>query len=139
MTLKTNKQKGNYGEMKMDDYFESQGYERTSKDRVISLDNKISRGIDGVYENASPPPKYVIAEAKYNSAQLSNTKSGRQMGNDWIENRDRLAKSVGTVKAKEISKEMILNPDNIQKQLVQITTDGEAITSVLNERGYKLN
>src|SRR5699024_9072882 len=30
VALKTNKQKGNYGEMKMDDYFESQGYERIS-------------------------------------------------------------------------------------------------------------
>lgn len=57
VALKTNKQKGNYGEMKMDDYFESQGYERISNDRVTGLDDKLSKGIDGVYENANPPPK----------------------------------------------------------------------------------
>src|SRR5690625_1839368 len=42
VALKTNKQKGNYGEMKMDDYFESQGYERISKTLVTSLDDKLN-------------------------------------------------------------------------------------------------
>lgn len=83
VALKTNKQKGNYGEMKMDDYFESQGYERISNDRVTGLDDKLSKGIDGVYENANPPPKYVIAESKYNTAQLGYTKDGK-MGDGWI-------------------------------------------------------
>jgi len=96
VALKTNKQKGNYGEMKMDDYFESQGYERISNDRVTGLDDKLSKGIDGVYENANPPPKYVIAEAKYNTAQLSNTKrSGRQMSDKWIDGENRLIEAVG--------------------------------------------
>ncbi|MFR6393684.1 MAG: hypothetical protein ACLUN0_13085 [Roseburia sp.] len=35
--LSNNIQKGNYGEMKMDAYFESQGYERISLDRVTDL------------------------------------------------------------------------------------------------------
>src|SRR5690625_4032991 len=96
VALKTNKQKGNYGEMKMDDYFESQGYERISNDRVTGLDDKLSKGIDGVYENANHPPKYVIAEAKYNTAQLSNTKrSGRQMSDKWIDGENRLIEAVG--------------------------------------------
>jgi len=82
--------------MKMDDYFESQGYERISNDRVTGLDDKLSKGIDGVYENANPPPKYVIAEAKYNTAQLSNTKrSGRQMSDKWIDGENRLIEAVG--------------------------------------------
>ena len=37
--LKTNKRKGNYGEMKMDVHFENQGYTRLNKDRVTSLDD----------------------------------------------------------------------------------------------------
>ncbi|MDI2588769.1 T7SS effector LXG polymorphic toxin [Psychrobacillus sp. NEAU-3TGS] len=49
ITLVTNKQKGNYGEMKMDIHFESQGFTRISNDRVTSLDDKIVKGIDGVY------------------------------------------------------------------------------------------
>src|SRR5690625_1951865 len=99
--------------MKMDDYFESQGNERISNDRVTSLDDKLSKEIDSVYENANPPPKYVIAEAKYSTSQLSNTKFGRQMSDDWSETRSRLVKAVGKEKAKEISREIMLNPDNV--------------------------
>src|SRR5690625_5280934 len=86
--------------------------------------------------NANPPPKYVIAEAKYSTSQLSNTKFGRQMSDDWTETRSRLVKAVGKEKAKEISREIILNPDNVQKQLVKITTDGNTINSILNNWGY---
>lgn len=35
--LSNNIQKGNYGEMNMDVYFKSQGYERISLDRVTDL------------------------------------------------------------------------------------------------------
>ena len=123
--------------MKMDDYFESQGYERISKTLVTGLDDKLSKGIDGVYENANPPPKYVIAEAKYNTAQLSNTKrSGRQMGDKWIESRQRLVNEVGKEKAEEILSEMIFNPNNIEKNLIKIKPDGNIVNSTLNEQGY---
>ncbi|MCW1929665.1 hypothetical protein OLP62_15340, partial [Bhargavaea beijingensis] len=50
--LKNNQQKGNYGEMKMDVHYESQGYNRISRDRVTKLDQPIAKGIDGVLENA---------------------------------------------------------------------------------------
>lgn len=46
-------------------------------------------GIDGVYKNKDPngDPKFIIAEAKYGSSQLGNTKkSGPQMGDKWIKN-----------------------------------------------------
>ncbi|TKI88477.1 cytosolic protein, partial [Bacillus cereus] len=36
--------------MKMDDFFESQTYTRISDDRVLTLDQKIVKGIDGIYE-----------------------------------------------------------------------------------------
>ncbi|PEE34459.1 hypothetical protein COL91_14365 [Bacillus pseudomycoides] len=78
VVLKTTKRKGNYGEMKMDDFFESQTYTRISDDRVLTLDQKIVKGIDAVYENASPPPKYVIAEAKYNTSKFGKTNDGKQ-------------------------------------------------------------
>lgn len=56
---------------------------------VESLDDKIHHGIDGVYKNKDPngDPKFIIAEAKYGSSQLGNTKkSGPQMGDKWIKN-----------------------------------------------------
>ncbi|RSK33672.1 T7SS effector LXG polymorphic toxin [Bhargavaea beijingensis] len=68
--LKNNQQKGNYGEMKMDVHYESQGYTRISEGRVTKLDQPIAKGIDGVYENSTPPPKFIIAEAKYNTSRL---------------------------------------------------------------------
>ncbi|WP_373720317.1 hypothetical protein [Bacteroides heparinolyticus] len=62
--------------------------ERIGKDAPTGLDDKIEKGIDGIYKNNTPPPKYVIDEAKYNSSQLNQkTKSGPQMSDDWIENR----------------------------------------------------
>src|SRR5699024_9578947 len=136
VALKTNKQKGNYGEMKMDDYFESQGYERISNDRVTSLDDKLSKGIDGVYENANPPPKYVIAEAKYSTSQLSNTKFGRQMSDEWIDNRNRLVNAVGKDKADEIILDSYLNSNNVEKSLIRVNKNGEIKKSTVNNQGY---
>lgn len=86
--LKTNKQKGNYGEMKMDKYFEELGYERISLDRVTGLDDPIHQGIDGVYYNPEGTPQYIIAEAKYGTSKLSILKDGTsQMETKWIEDR----------------------------------------------------
>ena len=137
VALKTNKQKGNYGEMKMDDYFESQGYERISKTLVTSLDDKLSKGIDGVYENANPPPQYVIAEAKYNTAQLSNTKrSGKQMSDKWIDSENRLVDAVGMDKADEIMTEIMFNQDNVEKILVKVNKNGDIVKSNIGNNGY---
>lgn len=121
--------------MKMDVHFESQGYTRTSLDRVTSLDDKIVHGIDGVYENASPPPKYIIGEAKYGSSQLSNTKTGRQMSDEWVDSRNRLDKAVGQEKADEIRMELLLNPENIESILVKIGEDGKVSQLIIDEFG----
>lgn len=135
ITLETTKQKGNYGEIKMDDFFENQTYTRISDDRVLTLDQKINKGIDGVYENATPPPKYVIAEAKYNKAQLSNTKDGLQMSEDWILGSNRLEDAVGQELAEMIRDEMILNPENVQSLLIRIDENGNVTKSTLNSFG----
>lgn len=80
ITLENTLQKGNYGEMKMDVVCEDLGYQRISLDRVSGLDDLGHHGIDGVYYNPKGTPKYIIAEAKYGSSQLSTLKDGtRQM------------------------------------------------------------
>lgn len=71
--LSNNIQKGNYGEMKMDAYFESQGYERISLDKVTDLNTPTHQGIDGVYYNPDGHPPYIIGEAKYGSSKLGST------------------------------------------------------------------
>jgi hypothetical protein len=43
-------------------------------------------GVDGLYFNGRPPPKYIVMEAKYHKSSYGWTKSdGKQMSNTWIE------------------------------------------------------
>ncbi|WP_223245859.1 hypothetical protein [Streptococcus himalayensis] len=113
--LKTNAQKGNYGEMKMDRYMEERGYTRVSTDRVTSIDAKGHQGIDGVYYHKGTDT-YVVAEAKYNTAQLGKTQDGPQMGYDWIKNR--LDDAVGADLADTI------NMNGYDSLLVRVMPDG---------------
>ncbi|WP_342573559.1 hypothetical protein MHH37_13995 [Solibacillus sp. FSL K6-1781] len=134
-SLKTNKHKGNYGEMKMDIHYESKGYDRVSDGRVTSLDDKIIKGIDGVYENSNPPPQFIIAEAKYGTGKLGKTNDGPQMSEDWINGSNRLESAVGKEKADEILEAMMFDPDNVQSSLVHIDKEGNVLESVLDSAG----
>ncbi|WP_234982320.1 T7SS effector LXG polymorphic toxin [Edaphobacillus lindanitolerans] len=136
--LKNNQQKGNYGEMKMDVHYESQGYQRISLDRVTKLDQKIAKGIDGVYENSTPPPKFIIAEAKYNTSRLGKAtikdpkREIKQMSDDWVFDTERLNKAVGIEKADEIAYESLFNPNNVQKNLLRIKPDGKVHQKIID-------
>ena len=122
--LSNNIQKGNYGEMKMDVYFKSQGYERISLDRVTDLNTPTHQGIDGVYYNPDGHPPYIIGEAKYGSSRLAILADGTpQMSDKWII--DRLENAVGEGVANDIKMEMILNPDNVGSILVHVSSNGE--------------
>lgn len=116
--LSNNIQKGNYGEMKMDAYFESQGYERISLDRVTDLNAPNHQGIDGVYYNPNGHPPYVIGEAKYGSSRLGNTLDGPQMSDDWIYGSNRFLKAVG----KEMYDDILV--EGYGKQLIHIDKNG---------------
>ena len=122
--LGNNIQKGNYGEMKMDVYFKSQGYERIGLDRVTDLNAPTHQGIDGVYYNLDGHPPYIIGEAKYGSSRLAILADGTpQMSDKWII--DRLENAVGEGVANDIKMEMILNPDNVGSILVHVSSNGE--------------
>ncbi|WP_109852726.1 PAAR-like protein [Aquimarina sp. AU58] len=135
--LGTNKRKGNYGEMKMDRHLESvtdingnpANLTRISDDAVESLDQTIAKGIDGVYENATPPPQYVIAEAKYNTSKLGNPADGPQMSDDWIEGSGRLENAVGVEKADDILAE------GYERVLVHIDEAGNVTTNSIDSAG----
>lgn len=117
--LENNIQRGNYGEMKMDIYFEEQGYKRISIDKVTDLNAPIHKGLDGVYYNQNGQPSYIIGEAKYGRSILSVLSDGtKQMSNDWIS--ERLESAVGKDVADKIKLEMIINPDNVGRQLITI-------------------
>lgn len=137
---------GNYGEMKMDHYFEHLTeingkpvkLKRISKNRITDVDQSGHKGIDGVYENLiyPPPPKYIIAESKYGSSTLSKgAKDGPQMSDDWIEGSHRLDKAVGEEAAEQIRDEILLNPNNMQKVLINVSESGSIASKSLNSKG----
>ncbi|WP_253946803.1 cytosolic protein [Priestia filamentosa] len=99
------------------------------------MDQKTVKGIDGGHENSSPPPKYRIAEAKYNTSKLSNTKGRFQMSRDWILGSNRLEDAVGAEIAEKIRDEMVLNPENVAGLLVRIDKNGNVTESVLDSFG----
>src|SRR5699024_9694970 len=82
--------------------------------------------------------KYVIAEAKYGASQLGNTKSGRQMSDEWLKTRRRLENAVGQTKADEIQMEILLNPNNVEKQLIKVEGNGNIVNSKLSTHGYRM-
>lgn len=123
-TLDSNAQKGNYGEMKMDQYFEECGSQRISGGRVTDLNASTKPGIDGVYLDDGPPPKYIIAEAKYNTSRLSTLTDGtKQMSDKWII--ARLEQAVGYDMALEIM------ASGYDKVLFQIMPDSSYTITLL--------
>ncbi len=139
----TNKQKGNFGEIKSADNLANNkavkdaGYDltRIGDDVPTGLDDTIKKGIDGLYENASPPPKFVIDEAKYGTSTLGKTKDGKQMSDGWILGKDkkRLVDQVGKKKAKEIAR--ALKNNEVEKVLSKIDKNGNVVTKKLGENG----
>lgn len=113
---------GNYGEMKNDQKMRESGYVRISKEMVTDIDESGHQGIDGVYYNPNGEPQYAIVDAKYGSSQLKDTADGKQMSDNWIENR--LDSAVGKEKADEIRMEMAVNPDNVGKYVAHVDEKG---------------
>lgn len=131
-----NAKKGLYGELISDEYMVNKGFNNLLPDnrRVRSLeDAPKGRGIDGIYGNPNPPPPYIVTETKFRTAVgeyvdsdgtltraknveglLGNTKDGRQMSDQWVN--DRLEKEIGD-KARDVRQGgyekwlMIVGPD----------------------------
>jgi hypothetical protein len=123
--------------MKTDLDMLDKGYIRISNESITSLDDKGHQGIDGVYENTDDKPRYIILDAKYGSAQLSDTKDGKQMSDDWIDNR--LDEAVGKEKADEIRSESIENPDNVEKSVAHIDSEGNVSYKNVDSNGNEIN
>lgn len=129
VVLETTKQKGNFGEMVMDDYYKQLGYERISLDQVTDLDGAIKQGIDGVYYKSDGNPPYIIAEAKYGTSTLSNTLDGKQMSESWINGSNRLERAVGI----DLADDILL--EGYKSELVNIASNGSVDVKQLNSLG----
>ena len=88
-------ERGNYGEMKMDQQMAKYGFKKVSIRTVSSLNDHTETGIDGIYYHKGTG-KYVILDAKAGSSSLGTTTDGKQMSKDWI-----LGTKSGTNRLKE--------------------------------------
>lgn len=145
----SNKQKGNYGEHKADDNLinnkslKDAGYDLKSVGREApqNPDDKIVKGIDGLYENMNPDSniKYVIDEAKFGSSKLGNTKDGMQMSNDWLTgkntNKSRILKAVDNDRELAGSIAKALKNNQIERVLSKVDSTGKVRTYRLDENG----
>ncbi|BBH26298.1 hypothetical protein SG0102_12320 [Intestinibaculum porci] len=115
----TDAEKGNLGEMLMDQYYIARGYRPIHKDRVVDLEHKSGQGIDGAYEkeDANGKKVYVIVDAKVNSSRLNKglADGTDQMSDEWVVKR--LEKAVGKKKADEILDAYEDDPQSIRKEL----------------------
>lgn len=115
----TDAEKGNLGEMLMDQYYISQGYKPIHQPRVTDLEHKSGQGIDGVYEktNSDGSKSYVIADAKVNHSKLNKglADGTDQMSSAWIDKR--LDNSVGKEKADEIREAYEDNPESVSAEV----------------------
>ena len=109
---------------------------RISDDAVESLDQTIVKGIDGVYENAHPPPQYIISEAKYNTSRLGSTADGPQMSDDWILGSNRLENAgLADDVVDDIRFALENNTGDVQRVLTHIDDAGNVTTSTIDNAG----
>ncbi|WP_232779900.1 hypothetical protein [Capnocytophaga canimorsus] len=137
-----NTRKSNYGEMntdlKMESITEIDGKPASLTalhEKITDIDTPIKQGIDHIYQNATPPPKYVIVESKYGSSDLSVLSDGKtkQMSDTWINGRNRLKNAVGEENAKLISE--ALENGEVDRVLSKIDTNGNVTTCKLDDLG----
>nr|WP_238535182.1 hypothetical protein [Fictibacillus macauensis] len=148
----TNKQKGNYGEMSAfqnllnNPIIKKAGYylKQIGRKPPKTLDDKIVKGIDGLYENVNPNSKikYIIDEAKFGSARLGKTKDGKQMSDGWLlgekTNFNRILDYVNGDKklAKKITK--ALEDNQVERILSKVDAHGNVKTVRLDANGHEI-
>jgi hypothetical protein len=100
--METTAQKGKFGEIKADAHMQKEGFVKRGSHDAPGPGGGTPKpqGIDGVYENLSPPPKWVVMEAKYGDAGYGMTADGKQMSEPWVDNR--LNDTVGKTMADQI-------------------------------------
>jgi uncharacterized Zn-binding protein involved in type VI secretion len=118
--------KGIFGEYCADQLMHSLGFEKLNGPTTQIGDSPKGPGIDGVYKNTNPPPQYAIAEAKYGTSKLGNTKSGRQMSPKWVD--QRLDKAVGPDQAQEIRDAML--DGGVQRCVINVDQYGRATPTI---------
>ena len=82
-----------------------------------------------MWKHASPPPDYVITEAKYGSSRLGMTNDGRQMSTPWITGSRRLENATNVTEARKIM--LALVRGRVEKRLHHIDPTGKLTETIL--------
>jgi len=88
-------------------------------------------GIDGIYYHPNPPPDFVITEAKYNTARLGKTKTGKQMSNDWVTDKRLEKAGLSKTQRDDILDALEGNDGTVQKLLIRNKPDGSLVVKEL--------
>ena len=130
ITEQSTAKKGIFGEYHADRYMREEGFEKLNGDPTQLTDPPKGPRIDGVYKNSSPPPQYVIGEAKYGDSRLGMTKDGKQMSPEWID--QRLDKAVGKRMADEI-RQADLDPGQVERWMIRVDENGNVEKTMLKD------
>lgn len=126
-----NHQKAAIGERTAHDEMVSEGHQPLGNTNGIYQPGQT--GIDGVYKHASPPPDYIITEAKYGTAKLGNTADGKQMSDSWVTGSGRLEKAGLSQKdVRAIREGLEFGDGTVEKRLIRVMPNGRAIPTVIN-------
>jgi len=128
----TNHQKGAFGEARAHGVMTRNGMEPIG--RTDGVYQPGQTGIDGLYRNPSPPPDFVVTEAKFGSGRLGRLADGtKQMDNDWV--RRRLFEATDGRRNPALYREVekAQRAGRIDKYLIRVKSDGSSRVRLLDD------
>ncbi|MGF1691106.1 hypothetical protein L4C35_07705 [Photobacterium kagoshimensis] len=90
-------------------------------------------GIDGIYAHPNPPPDFVIIEAKYNTARLGKTKTGKQMSNDWVTEKRLEKAGMNERDRRKILRSLKKGNNTVEKLIIRNKPDGTLVVKTLDK------
>ena len=122
-----------YGEHISDAYMRAQGHTKLNDGGLLTPPppggSARGNGLDGVWRHKSPPPDYIITEAKYGSSQLGTSRDGKQMSDGWITGSERLKKAVGRYVADDVT--FAMGMGRVEKRIHKVSPAGTLVESVI--------
>lgn len=121
-------EKGNLGEMMMDQYYIKHGYTPLKEPRVTDLEKPAGKGLDGVYEKVNPDgtKEYIVSDAKVNGSKLHILSDGTLQLSDNYTFPARLEEAVGKEKADEIKDAYEDNPQCLKREVYHLETPSKS-------------
>ncbi|MFW0716002.1 hypothetical protein [Pedobacter sp. N23S346] len=106
----------------------SKGYTKLNHngELIDPLTKAKGKGIDGIWHDPGPPPKYIVSETKYGSSKLGK----EQLSDQWINKN--LKDAVSEKDLNAIQK--ALDKGTSEKQLLKVDDKGKVITEIITKK-----